>query len=288
MSLALNIKQLNKIYDGDVQAGPNGAGKSTTIGIISSLIRKTSGEVSIMGKNIDKNAHIARQHIGVVAQEYNLPAFSTLENVLYEQAGYFGIKKSQAKPRIAYYLDKLQLSDKRKAQVRTLSGGMKRRVMIACALIHDPELLILDEPTAGVDIALRQTLYAFLHTLNQQGKTIILTTHYLEEAEKLCNHIAIINHGELVINTSKADLLSQAHKKRYLITLDTLPNTLECDAHHKILDDHQLEVCICEEHALNDVLQQLQSQHLKIQAIKPTHSELEQLFSDLTNKEATQ
>ena len=214
MKQALTITGLQKIYDGGKQAlkgvdlvvnegeffallGPNGAGKSTLIGVTCGLIKKTEGKVIVQGNDIDTHGDEAKVHIGLVPQEINADIFTTVEDVLYIQAGYYGISRKEAKPQVEMLIDRLALSDKRKSQTIELSGGMKRRLIIARALVHKPTLLFLDEPTAGVDVELRHDMWKFLQELNAHGVTIILTTHYLEEAEKLCKRIAIINHGEI-------------------------------------------------------------------------------------------
>ena len=219
---ALDIQQLHKTYDGNVVAlkhvdltveqgdffallGPNGAGKSTLIGILSSLVNKTSGKVHVFGKDLDKKPAVVRKMIGLVPQEFNFNVFESVANIVMTSAGYHGIGRSQAAERTQHYLNLLDLWDKRAAAARTLSGGMKRRLMIARALVHEPGLLILDEPTAGVDIEIRRSMWEFLRKLNEEeGKTIILTTHYLEEAESLCRNVAIINHGEIIEQGSVA------------------------------------------------------------------------------------
>ena len=230
MSYALEIEGLEKVYANGLQAlkgidlrvaqgdffallGPNGAGKSTTIGVICSLVNKTAGTVRVNGVDIDADFPRAKRHLGVVPQEFNFNVFETVEDILIHQAGYYGIPLKTALERIDTYLAKLGLLEKRKTRARMLSGGMKRRLMIARALIHEPSVLILDEPTAGVDIEMRRSMYDFLREINEAGTTIILTTHYLEEAESLCRNIAIINHGEIVTNTSIKNLLRELHSK---------------------------------------------------------------------------
>ncbi|MDG1486106.1 MAG: ABC transporter ATP-binding protein, partial [Porticoccaceae bacterium] len=231
---ALAIKQLSKTYDDKFEAlkgidlnvapgdffallGPNGAGKSTTIGIICSLVRKTAGTVKIFGHDIDQDFSLAKQYVGVVPQEFNFNQFEKPIDILINQAGYYGIPAKLARERAEKYLKQLALWDKRDTPSRTLSGGMKRRLMIARALIHEPKLLVLDEPTAGVDIELRRSMWAFLQEINRQGTTIILTTHYLEEAESLCRNVAIIDHGEIVKNTSIRELLTQLNTETFVL-----------------------------------------------------------------------
>lgn len=226
MTIALELQQLKKTYPGGVQAlrgidlqveagdfyallGPNGAGKSTTIGIISSLVNKTSGRVSVFGYDLEKDVVNAKRQLGLVPQEFNFNPFETVQQIVVNQAGYYGVERKEAYIRSEKYLKQLDLWGKRNERARMLSGGMKRRLMIARALMHEPKLLILDEPTAGVDIELRRSMWGFLKDLNDKGTTIILTTHYLEEAEMLCRNIGIIQHGELVENTSMKALLAK-------------------------------------------------------------------------------
>lgn len=230
MTIALELQQLKKTYPGGVQAlrgidlqveagdfyallGPNGAGKSTTIGIISSLVNKTSGQVSVFGYDLEKDVVNAKRQLGLVPQEFNFNPFETVQQIVVNQAGYYGVERKEAYIRSEKYLKQLDLWGKRNERARMLSGGMKRRLMIARALMHEPKLLILDEPTAGVDIELRRSMWGFLKDLNDKGTTIILTTHYLEEAEMLCRNIGIIQHGELVENTSMKALLAKLKSK---------------------------------------------------------------------------
>ena len=231
--VALDIENLSKIYpknfkaldnvnlkvnSGDFYAllGPNGAGKSTLIGIISSLVNKNKGKVEILGIDIDKNHALAKQKMGIVGQEVNFNQFETVYQILTQQAGYFGLDRSVIKENSEYYLKELDLWDKRNEQGRNLSGGMKRRLMVAKALVNEPELLILDEPTAGVDIELRRSLWDFLKEINRKGTTIILTTHYLEEAEKLCKNISIIDQGKIVKTSSMKSLLKELESEVYV------------------------------------------------------------------------
>ncbi|HET8710455.1 MAG TPA: ABC transporter ATP-binding protein, partial [Spongiibacteraceae bacterium] len=234
MTSALCIRGLTKVYDNgltalhgidlDVQQGdffallgPNGAGKSTTIGIVTSLVRKTGGTVSVFGHDIDMDFPAAKREIGLVPQEFNFHNFEVVFNVVVDQGGYYGLPRELAEQRAEKYLRKLGLWEKRRDTTRMLSGGMKRRLMIARALVHEPRLLILDEPTAGVDIELRRSMWEFLREINAQGTTIILTTHYLEEAESLCRNIAIIDHGRVIENTSIKALLKRLHKERFVL-----------------------------------------------------------------------
>ena len=225
MKDAISIKSLKKTYEGGKQAlkgvdfsvpdgdffallGPNGAGKSTLIGISCGLVNKTSGHVAIQGYDIDKDGDTAKVHVGLVPQEFNFSIFETVEDILYTQAGYYGISRTEVTPQIEMLLKKLGLEEKRKVKSMTLSGGMKRRLMIARALVHKPTLLFLDEPTAGVDVELRLEMYEFLRELNKSGVTIILTTHYLEEVEKLCNHVAILSDGKIVVTGTVKEVMN--------------------------------------------------------------------------------
>ena len=236
-NFALEISNLRKIYSGGTEAlkgislkvkegdfyallGPNGAGKSSTIGIIGTLVTKTSGTVKIFNHDIDHNVSIAKSVLGVVSQELNFSQFEKVIDIVTTQAGFYGITKSVAKPKVKMMLQRLGLWDKRNDQARTLSGGYKRRLMIAKALIHEPKLLILDEPTAGVDIELRREMWDFLKEINNNGTTIILTTHYLEEAEQLCRNIGIIDHGEIVVDTSMKDLLRRLDVQGFVLDLE--------------------------------------------------------------------
>ena len=243
--IALNSINLN-VNQGDFFAllGPNGAGKSTAIGIICDLTKKTSGSVKIFGHCIDENNDAAKSCIGIVPQEINFSLFETCLEIVVNQGGYYGIKRSHATKRAEKYLRKLNLWEKRNERSRNLSGGMKRRLMIARALVHEPKMLILDEPTAGVDVELRRSMWDFLIDINQQGVTIVLTTHYLEEAESLCKNIAIINHGKIVENTSMKELLSKLNKETFIFDLNNpikeLPNL--DDYNLKLIDTTTIEV----------------------------------------------
>ena len=252
---ALEISNLKKVYSGGTEAlkgislkvkegdfyallGPNGAGKSSTIGIIGTLVTKTEGNVKIFGNDIDDNVAIAKSMLGVVSQEINFSQFEKIIDIVTTQAGFYGIKKSIAKPKVEEMLKRLGLWDKRNDQARTLSGGYKRRLMIAKALIHEPKLLILDEPTAGVDIELRREMWTFLKEINKNGTTIILTTHYLEEAEQLCRNIGIIDHGEIVVDTSMKDLLSRLDVQGFVLDLEKpLDQEPKIDGFELRLDD---------------------------------------------------
>ena len=301
---ALKIENLSKIYPGDLVAlnnislevkkgdfyallGPNGAGKSTTIGIISSLVTKTSGLVELMGIDIDVNHSKAKKNLGVVGQEVNFNQFETVLQILEQQAGYFGLPRKIIKERSEYYLRNLGLWDKRKEQGRNLSGGMKRRLMVAKALINNPDLLILDEPTAGVDIELRRSLWDFLIEINNNGTTIILTTHYLEEAEKLCKNISIIDKGEIVKTSSMQSLLRELDTEIFIFDLKdeidskSISNS-PCEI--KILDTYQISVEINKSQSLNEIFGYLNENNLNILSMRNETNRLEELFLDLTEK----
>lgn len=301
MIAALSIKNLCKIYDSGLEAlknidlevmpgdffavlGPNGAGKSTTIGIISSLVRKTSGNIEIFGKNIDSDFSQAKQFLGVVPQEFNFSMFEKVEDIILQQAGYYGLPRAQARTQAEKYLSKLGLWDKRDTPARMLSGGMKRRLMIARALVHEPKLLILDEPTAGVDIELRRSMWEFLREINAAGTTIILTTHYLEEAESLCRNVAIIDKGEIVQNTSIRNLLQQLNKEVFILDaagdLDKLPEIAGYAV--KRIDEHSIEVEVERGQSLNEVFQSLSKQGVRIVSMRNKANRLEELFIAMT------
>lgn len=296
---ALEIDRLSKTYKGGTEAlkginlqvkkgdffallGPNGAGKSTTIGIISSLVNKSAGQVKVFGHCLDQALVEAKSCIGLVPQEFNFNQFETLLQIVINQAGYYGVPRHIAKKRAEKYLKQLDLWQKRNVRARELSGGMKRRLMIARALMHEPRMLILDEPTAGVDIEIRRSMWQFLSQINQQGITIILTTHYLEEAESLCRNIAIIDKGEIVENTSMKALLSQLNVETFVLDLpaDTPQAVLEGFA-HRFVDSHTLEVDVAKEAALNDVFAQLTAQGVKVLSMRNKANRLEELFVSL-------
>ncbi len=301
---ALKIENLSKIYSGDLVAlnnislevkkgdfyallGPNGAGKSTTIGIISSLVTKTSGLVELMGIDIDVNHSKAKKNLGVVGQEVNFNQFETVLQILEQQAGYFGLPRKIIKERSEYYLRNLGLWGKRKEQGRNLSGGMKRRLMVAKALINNPDLLILDEPTAGVDIELRRSLWDFLTEINNNGTTIILTTHYLEEAEKLCKNISIIDKGEIVKTSSMQSLLRELDTEIFIFDLkDQIdPKSISNSPFDiKILDTYQISVEINKSQSLNEIFRYLNENNLNILSMRNETNRLEELFLDLTEK----
>ena len=300
---ALEIKNLTKIYGNDVHAlkgidlnvergdffallGPNGAGKSTTIGIISSLVTKNEGSISICGVDIDENFPLAKSKLGVVNQEFNFSQFEKVQDVIMGQAGYYGVDPNTAAEKTEHYLKKLGIWDKRDVFIRELSGGQKRRVMIIKALIHEPELLILDEPTAGVDIELRRGLWDFLIEINNTGTTIILTTHYLEEAENLCRNIAIIDNGTIIENTKMDSLLQQLENQIFTIeTENDLPSDLKIDGFKINVDgSRKLSVVIPKDVALNELFANETFKELKINNIKNQTNRLEELFINLTTK----
>ncbi|MCU7797869.1 MAG: ABC transporter ATP-binding protein [Candidatus Thiodiazotropha sp. (ex Myrtea spinifera)] len=266
--------------------GPNGAGKSTVISVIASLITKSSGQVSIYGHDLDSERETAKRLIGLVPQEFNFNMWEPVEEILLNQAGYYGIPRKLAYERAETYLKQLNLWDKRQSQARWLSGGMKRRLMIARALVHQPQLLILDEPTAGVDIEIRRSMWKFLREINQQGTTIILTTHYLEEAESLCRNIAIIDHGQIIEQTSMAKLLSQLNTEIFVLNLD---RPLEVVPHVpgytvSLQDGRTLEIEVLREQSMNDLFSQLSQQGISVVSMRNKQNRLEQLFIDLVGR----
>ncbi|WP_417553571.1 ABC transporter ATP-binding protein [Marinomonas fungiae] len=300
MAYAIEIKDLKKRYGNGFEAlkginlnveqgdffallGPNGAGKSTTIGILCSLVNKSSGSVSIFGVDIDKDFPGAKRYLGVVPQEFNFNVFETVFNVVVTQAGFYGIPTHVAEERAEKYLKKLDLWDKKDTQSRMLSGGMKRRLMIARALIHEPKVLILDEPTAGVDIELRRSMWEFIKELNEQGTTIILTTHYLEEAEQLCRNIAIINSGEIVENTSVKALLKTLSSETFVLDLDEAIGEVKLDGYEIRLvgDGSSIEVSVMKGQNLNDVFAYLNDQNAKVVSMRNKSNRLEELFVKL-------
>ncbi len=297
MSIALSIRNLTKVYNNKLEAlkgisldvmqgdffavlGPNGAGKSTTIGIVSSLVRKTSGIVEIFGVNIDTHFSQAKKFLGVVPQEFNFSMFEKVEDIVLQQAGYYGLPRDYAKTQTEKYLQKLGLWDKRDSQARMLSGGMKRRLMIARALVHEPKLLILDEPTAGVDIELRRSMWDFLREINEAGTTIILTTHYLEEAESLCRNVAIVDKGVLIKNTTIKNLLQGLHKEVFIFDAALpLPDSLIIPGFESArLDDRSFEVQVQKGQCLNDVFEQLNRQQIAIISMRNKANRLEEMF----------
>ena len=300
---ALKIEDLHKTYrngtqalcgvnlevdDGDFFAllGPNGAGKSTAIGIICSLVNKTSGSVSVFGVDTEKDPALARSYIGLVPQEFNFNIFEPAGEILINQAGYYGIDRDTATERAEHYLRQLDLWSKRKVMARELSGGMKRRLMIARALVHKPRLLILDEPTAGVDIEIRRSMWQFLREINAAGTTIILTTHYLEEAESLCNNIAIIDHGITIEHTRMRTLLDRLSVETFVLYLeediDHVPNCGEYDV--RMVDPRTLEVMLHKGQNLNAIYQQLSACNIKVVSMRNKSNRLEQLFMSMLTK----
>ena len=303
MTFALEIKDLKKVYAGGTEAlkgislnvkegdfyallGPNGAGKSSTIGIIGTLVTKTSGSVKIFDADIDNNVAIAKSMLGVVSQEINFSQFEKVLDIVTTQAGFYGIKKSIAEPKVEEMLKRLGLWDKRNDQARTLSGGYKRRLMIAKALIHDPKLLILDEPTAGVDIELRREMWSFLKEINENGTTIILTTHYLEEAEQLCRNIGIIDHGEIVADTSMKDLLSRLDVQGFVMDLDK-PLDKEPTVKGfelKLEDSSTLVAAVNKDKSINSLFDELNKLGIKVKSMRNESNRLEELFIEMIKK----
>lgn len=299
MTIALNIEGLKKVYSNGVEAvkgidlqvqegdffallGPNGAGKSTTIGVIASLVNKTQGRVEVFGHSIDTHLEDAKSNLGLVPQEFNFSQFETLNQILVTQAGYYGVPRDIAHQRAEKYLKQLGLFDKKDKQARTLSGGMKRRLMIARALMHEPKLLILDEPTAGVDIELRRSMWDFLREINQQGVTIILTTHYLEEAELLCRNIAIIDKGTIVEHTTIKALLAKLDKETFVLDLKSPIKPVTLDGYQFTrVDDHTIEVEVAKSQGLNGVFSQLTQQGNQVLSMRNKANRLEELFVGL-------
>jgi len=297
MTYALEIEGLVKSYSSGFQAlkgidlqvqegdffallGPNGAGKSTTLGIVSSLVNKSGGRVKVFGHDIDTDLSAAKLNLGVVPQEFNFNQFEKVFDIVTTQAGYYGIPLKQARISAEKYLRKLGLWDKRDTPSRMLSGGMKRRLMIARALVHEPRLLILDEPTAGVDIELRRSMWQFLEEMNRQGTTIILTTHYLEEAEALCRNIAIIDHGEIIRHTSKRELLKQLSVETFVLDLEQpldAPPMLQ-GFHCELNDDGALEAEVAKGQGLNALFVELEKQGIKVISMRTKANRLEELF----------
>ena len=304
---ALSIASLAKTYDNNFKAlkgidlevsqgdffallGPNGAGKSTTIGVICSLVRKSSGTVKIFGVDIDEDFSAAKQYVGVVPQEFNFNQFEKPIDILITQAGYYGIPVPIATERAEKYLKQLGLWEKHNVPSRSLSGGMKRRLMIARALIHEPQLLVLDEPTAGVDIELRRSMWAFLEEINRQGTTIILTTHYLEEAERLCRNIAIIDKGTIVQNTSIKNLIKQLNKETFILDIKEEIKSLPSFEDYPItkIDSHTLEVAVDKNKSLNNLFSVLSKQEIEIVSMRNKTNRLEELFIDMVEKNLTE
>ncbi|OTP83260.1 ABC transporter ATP-binding protein [Gilliamella apicola] len=296
---ALELVALKKIYKNGVEAlkginltvqagdfyallGPNGAGKSTTIGIISSLVTKTSGEVRIFGYDLDTDIVNAKRQLGLVPQEFNFNQFEEVIQIVTNQGGYYGLPRKLALERAEKYLRILDLWDKRHSRANMLSGGMKRRLMIARALVHEPKLLILDEPTAGVDIELRRSMWDFLREINRQGITIILTTHYLEEAEMLCRNIGIIQHGQLIANSSMRELLANSQSETIIIDYIPTSEPIVLKNYSYVnVDTGMLEVKVDKQRGLNQLFEQLNHQNVKVISVRNKTNRLEELFVDL-------
>ena len=300
MTKALVIKDLKKIYAGGVEAlkginldvkqgdffgllGPNGAGKSTTLSIITSLVNKTSGTVAVFGYDIDTHFSQAKKHLGVVPQEFNFSQFEKVFDIVVTQGGYYGIPLKLARQRAEHYLKKIGLWDKRNTQARMLSGGMKRRLMIARALIHEPKVLILDEPTAGVDIELRRSMWEFLREINAQGVTIILTTHYLEEAESLCRNIAIIDKGKIIQDSNTRALISQLNLETFIFDVtNELEMAPEISGYAtRLVDNHCFEAIVVREQGLNPIFESLSAQGIQVRSMRNKANRLEELFVSL-------
>lgn len=307
MTTALSINNLRKVYgngfealkgislqveEGDFFAllGPNGAGKSTTLGIVSSLVNKTEGSVSVFGHDLARELSKAKMCLGVVPQEFNFNMFEKVIDIVLTQAGYYGIPLKVARERAEFYLRKLGLWEKRNERARMLSGGMKRRLMIARALVHNPRLLILDEPTAGVDIELRRSMWDFLQEINEAGTTIILTTHYLEEAESLCRNIAIIDHGTIVQDTSMRELLAQLNTETFI--LDITPPQQQAPQlngyRSELVDDHTLQVEVEREQGMNAIFRALEAQNIQVSSMRNKANRLEELFVSLVEQNLEQ
>lgn len=275
------------VTEGDFFAllGPNGAGKSTTIGIISDLVRPSGGEVQVFGHDLLTDPEAAKLEVGLVPQEFNFSLFETVLQIVVNQAGYYGVPRPLALQRAEKYLTQLGLWDKREARARTLSGGMKRRLMIARALMHEPRLLILDEPTAGVDIELRRSMWQFLKQINSEGKTIILTTHYLEEAEMLCRNIAIIDQGRIIENTSVKTLLASLNLETFILDLAPGCGTVTIEGFvSRRMDDHTLEVDVAKAQGINPLFSQLSAQGVQVLSLRNKANRLEELFVHLVEQ----
>ena len=302
MTAALEITNLNKVYQSGVTAlhdltltvaegdfyallGPNGAGKSTTIGIVTSLVNKTAGQVKVFGYDIDTDLVKAKQQIGLVPQEFNFNPFETVQQIVVNQAGYYGVPRKEALRRSEHYLKQSGLWEKRHERARMLSGGMKRRLMIARALMHEPRLLILDEPTAGVDIELRREMWTYLRELNQQGTTIILTTHYLEEAELLCRNIGIIQGGQLIENTSLKALLAKLQFETFIFDLAPTTKRPELTGYTYTLEDElTLAVEVQRDQGVNAIFTQLSAQDITVLSLRNKSNRLEELFLKITEE----
>jgi ABC-2 type transport system ATP-binding protein len=302
---ALVLRKLSKVYKNGIKAlkgidlevdegdffallGPNGAGKTTVIGITTSLVNKTSGSVEVFGHDIDRELETAKSCIGLVPQEINFNMFETPFTIVVNQAGFYGIPRRIAKQRAEKYLKQLQLWDRRNYMSRSLSGGMKRRLMIARALMHEPKLLILDEPTAGVDIEIRRSMWEFLREINAQGTTIILTTHYLEEAENLCRHVAIIEGGNIIERDSMANVLRKLQTEVFVFNLSDPVRAAPALPGYEVtlVDDHTLEVEMSKSQTLNDIFAQLSAQGIAVGSMRNKVNRLEELFMRLVDKNA--
>lgn len=303
---ALSIRNLTKTYDNGVQAlkgidlqvesgdfyallGPNGAGKTTAIGIITSLVNKSSGDVSVFGHSIDTELAAAKSCIGLVPQELNMNLFDSVLNTVINQAGYYGIERRQALERAEKYLTELRLWDRRFEVSRNLSGGMKRRLMIARALLHEPRLLILDEPTAGVDIEIRRSMWDFLERINQSGTTIILTTHYLEEAESLCRDVAIIDAGEIIEDAPMSTVLRKLQREVFVLSIDERLDAAPIlpGFETALRDDGELEVAIDSDHNLNSLFAALEEKGIQVVSLRNKANRLEELFMGLVENKST-
>jgi ABC-2 type transport system ATP-binding protein len=297
---ALAVTELRKVYRNGLEAlkgidltveegdffallGPNGAGKSTLIGIVSSLVKKTSGKVEVLGLDLDRDPEGVKSCIGLVPQEFNFNLFLPVFEVVVNQAGYYGIPRREAKVRAEKYLRQLDLWERRHTQARQLSGGLKRRLMIARALVHEPRLLILDEPTAGVDIEIRRSMWTFLRELNRRGTTIILTTHYLEEAESLCRNIAIINHGQIAEWADMGALLNRLHTETFVLNLKGRVADLPVLGGYVLqhLDDCTLEVEVSRDHTINGLFEALSRNGIEVISLRNKENRLERLFLDM-------
>jgi ABC-2 type transport system ATP-binding protein len=303
---ALAVSQLTKTYRGGFQAlkgvdltveegdffallGPNGAGKSTLIGIVSSLVNKTSGLVEVFGHDLDRDPEAVKGCLGLVPQEFNFNLFLPVVEVVLNQAGYYGVPRREARVRAERYLRQLDLWDRRDTEMRQLSGGLKRRLMIARALVHEPRLLILDEPTAGVDIEIRRSMWTFLKEINRAGTTIILTTHYLEEAESLCRKVAIINQGQIAERADIGDLLRRLRTETFVLNLKgrvaDLPELGGFVLQH--IDDCTLEVEVSRDHTVNGLFEALSRNGIEVISLRNKQNRLERLFLDMVDQAGT-
>ncbi len=300
---ALSIRNLTKTYANGVQAlrgidldvaegdffallGPNGAGKSTAIGIVTSLVNKTSGSVEIFGHNIETDLEQAKACLGVVPQEINLNQWDTVYNCVYNPAGFYGLSARRSRERTETCLRELQLWGRRNETARNLSGGMKRRLMIARALVHEPRLLILDEPTAGVDIEIRRSMWEFLRRINEQGTTIILTTHYLEEAENLCRHVGIIDAGSIVENDRMSAVLRKLHQEVFVLNVEeTVPSDLQLNGFNpEVINEHEIEVQMHKDTDLNRLFESLSAAGVRVTSMRNKTNRLEELFMRLVER----